>query len=256
MLLVVAMSSALLLPLQPAPQFRRDVPQCAPRARVLCQEETLPEGAQQAIPPEQLADAWRRDEQAKGLADDLKGCSIYLIGCGERKLAIGRILAKRLRSYRFYDVPSLMCSTYRSMPSADDVETVGQLCAAEGVDDVAQLSRLVMDQVQSCARSVVSVWEGAVARADFAVMQQGIVVNLVEAMDAARSGVSAEQLEAWAVAHAVADLSLEVKEGVPFDDVVLKLVAEMRTFIEKNPAKTSEWKARADATLAANPPSE
>ena len=49
-----------------------------------CDANAMPDAAAEAIPAGQLADAWQRDEKAKGLVDALKGCSIYVVGLGGR----------------------------------------------------------------------------------------------------------------------------------------------------------------------------
>ena len=53
--------------------------------------------------------------QAKQLTEKLEGCSLYIVGFGPRRAAIGRLLSRRLARYRFYDVEELMCSTYAQL---------------------------------------------------------------------------------------------------------------------------------------------
>eukprot|EP00965_Chrysotila_dentata_P262453 6214570-Pleurochrysis_carterae.AAC.3 len=162
--------------------------------------------------------------QAKELGEMLKGCSLYVIGNGAKKSAVGSILAKRLSKYRFYDVPALVCSTYTAVSECDStcsargirgvrrwwltraarlrgafrpddaggktVASMGKMCEAEPLDDVAKLNSAVMSQVQAYARSVITVWEGAVETSDFAIMQQGLVINLDEAPNVRPSRLS------------------------------------------------------------------
>mmetsp|Transcript_42460 Transcript_42460/g.93068 ORF Transcript_42460/g.93068 Transcript_42460/m.93068 type:complete len:276 (-) Transcript_42460:303-1130(-) len=218
----------------------------------MCADEgpQIPESAFESIPPGQLADAWRREEKAKELGVMLKGCSLYVIGNGAKKSAVGSILAKRLSKYRFYDVPALVCSTYTAVSGGKTVASMGKMCEAEPLDDVAKLNSAVMSQVQAYARSVITVWEGAVETSDFAIMQQGLVINLDEAPNSALSGVSEEQLASWRERHRQADVTLEVKEGVATDDVVFELIEELIEFIQRNPSKNRAWKAKADEALA------
>lgn len=116
--------------------------------------------------------------QASELGDVLKGCSLYLIGFGPKRTTIGRVLAKRLGRYRAYDVSSLMCSTYKALSGGSDDVTLQQLLAKEPLADVEQLAYAILREVQPFSRTIVVGWEGAVAPADFAIMQQGIVVHL------------------------------------------------------------------------------
>ena len=120
-----------------------------------------------------------RRAQAKELGEALKGCSLYLVGAGARKTAIGRVLARRLPRYRFYDLSSLMCSTYQTLSKATDKVSLKQLLAAEPLSDVEELSSALLQEVQQYTRSVHVVWDGSISTANFMVMQQGIVVNVV-----------------------------------------------------------------------------
>lgn len=108
----------------------------------------------------------------------LKGCSLYLMGLGVRKNAIGRVLARRLPRYRYYDLPELMCSTYTAMQGATETVGTKQLLHTEPLADVEELSSAILREVQQFSRSVHVVWDGAVSTANFMVMQQGIVVHL------------------------------------------------------------------------------
>ena len=154
----------------------------AGRARPLrCEEaSSLPEEAAKKIPPEMLAAAWEREEEAKELSALLKGCQVYLVGLSTRKNAVGRALARRLQTYRLLDAPALMLSTYKALQGGEAAEqlTMESLMASEPVEDVQQLSAAVMREVQQYKRSVIVTWDGAVEPMDFMVMQQGIVANL------------------------------------------------------------------------------
>lgn len=116
----------------------------------------MPDAALEAVPPGQLADAWQRDEKAKQLVEVLKGCSIYLVGLGGRKSAVGRVLSRRLR-YRCYDISTIMCSTYAALGEGGDL-SLSQLVAKEPLADVEQLSGAVLTQVQQFTRSVFVAW--------------------------------------------------------------------------------------------------
>ena len=141
-------------------------------ATLRCQEGVLPDAASEAIPPERLAEAWRRDEKAGELREMLKGCSLYVVGLGPRKAAIGRVLARRLGNYRFYDIGALMTSTYKSISGSEEEVSLSQLVGSEPLTDVEQLSRAILGEVQQYSRAVVSAWDGAVDSSDYMVMQQ------------------------------------------------------------------------------------
>lgn len=211
----------------------------------------MPAGAD----PSQLADAWRRDEKAKDLAEMLKGCSIYVVGAGGRKTAVARVLARRL-CYRCYDISNLMCTTYSAL--SGDSETpvsLPQLLAKEPLADVEQLASAVLSEVQQFTRSVFVTWDGAVDMSAFAVMQQGLVVHLdFEATvddDVALPADDAEEtLERWREGHAKADLTITIAQGTAADDAAYQMVNGLVDYIAANPAKNVDWKAEADAKLA------
>lgn len=227
--------------------MRVGAPRGAPAIAVRMAEQ-IPESAMEAIPPKQMADAWRRDERAKELEQTLRGCSLYLVGFSSAKLtAIGRILTRRLPRYRYYDLNDILASTYKAISKADEQPSLPQLYSAEPMDDVNQLGSAVMGQVQQYTRAVVSVWEGAVSQMDYAVMQQGIVVHL-EA-DPEERPLASETIEAWRAGHAQADVTVKLEDDVPADDIVLDVVNALLDFIKANPAKSDEWKRKADESL-------
>lgn len=222
---------------------------CWRHAPARCQEETLPEAAAAAIPPEQLADAWVREDKARELAETLKGCSIYILGFGSRKSAVGRILARRLKTYRHYDVTALVCSTYKAITQSEDDVSLEALYAAEPLSDIEMLSQSVVQQVQQNMRSIFTVWEGSVSASDFMVMQQGIVVHL-EGDESPWAEMPAETKEAFAAGHAKADVTVAVGADAATDDVVFQLVQDVLAFVEANPAKSKGWKEEAERKLA------
>ena len=121
-----------------------------------CNEpEQIPDEAMKQIPPEQLAQAWQRDEKAKELVDLLKGCPLYVVGLSARKNAVGRALARRLGTYRLLDAPALMLSTYKQLSGGDESLSMQQLMTSEPLEDVRQLSTAVMREMQQYTRSVV-----------------------------------------------------------------------------------------------------
>jgi len=236
-----------------SPQLRLAAPRCLP---FLCQEQAIPESVTENIPPGQLADAWRRDEKAKELNEALKGCSLYLVGTGVRKNAIGRVLARRLTQYRFYELPSLMCSTYQTLSKSSDKVSLQQLLTAEPLADVEALASALLQEVQQYTRCVHVVWDGAVSTANFMVMQQGIVVNVATQTSSdetlALPSVEPEAtLETWLERHKKADVTVELKDGVAADDAAYELIEAVLAFIAKNPAKSKEWKLEADNKMTA-----
>ena len=217
--------------------------------------DSMPDAAKDAVPASELAEAWRRDEKATELVEMLKGCSVYVIGLGARKSAVGRVLSRRLK-YRSYDVSNLMCSTYAALQGSKEVLSLPQLVAKEPLQDVEQLSNAVLREVQQFTRSVFVAWDGGVDTASFAVMQQGLIVNLqFEATvddDVAlpeKDGEAAK--EAWVEGHGKADIAVKVPSGSAADDASNLVVDALIAYIKANPAKSSEWKAEADAKLAA-----
>lgn len=224
---------------------------CAPHC------EQLPEAAADAIPPNKLAGAWKRDEQARELDGVLKGCSLYLVGLGPRKAAIGKVLARRLAQYRVYDVSTILLSTVRSLNDGQAI-SMEKLLESEPLDDVKTLADAVLREIQQYTRAVFVTWDGSVERSDFMVMQQGIVVHLDfegagEQALTLKNGDGAETLAAWQAGHRVADVQVPLAEGLAADDAVEEVMGALLKFIEKNPAKSAEWKAEADEKLAANP---
>ena len=115
----------------------------------------IPESVAKQIPPEKLAAAWKREEQAKELSNLLKGCQVYLVGLSARKNAVGRALSRRLQNYRLLDAPALMLSTYKAISGGESTVSLEQLMAAEPVADVQQLSSAVMREVQQYTRSII-----------------------------------------------------------------------------------------------------
>lgn len=215
--------------------------------------DTLPPEAFESVPPEKLGDAWMRDEKAKELAEVLKGCSLYLVGFGQRKTAVGRLLSRRLPRYRFYDVSSLVCNTYSAMAKLEPMG-MAQLLSSEPLADVEQLAQAVLREVQQFSRSVFVAWDGAIKKEDYMVMQQGIVVNLVfeelEDDEVALPSEDAEATrEAWLEGHNKADVTVTLGRGLAADDAAYEVVTALLNFIEANPAKSKEWKQKADEAL-------
>lgn len=215
----------------------------------------MPESVSENIPPGQLADAWRRDEIAKELEAALQGCSLYIIGTGARKSAIGRVLARRLGRYRYYDLSSLMCSTYQSLSKAADKVSLQQLLTAEPLSDVEELASALLQEVQQYTRCVHVVWDGAISTTNFMVMQQGIVVNLVNEAGSddtvALPAIEPEAaLERWLAGHEKADVTVTLTEGLAADDATFELMKTVLAYIKANPAKSKSWKESADSKLA------
>lgn len=229
------------------------VPAPAPRCAVQCCD-TIPDSLSEQIPPEKLSEAWLRDDKAKELGETLKGCSLYLVGFGARKTAVARLLSRRLPRYRLYDVGTIMCSTYAAMGGDGGAVSLKDLMAKEPLADVEQLSQAVLREVQQFARSVFVAWDGAITTADYMVMQQGIVVHLdFDAFEEDEVALPAEDAEAtreaWAAGHAKADVTVKLEKGLAADDAAYQVVDALLSFIEANPAKSKEWKEKADEAL-------
>ena len=183
----------------------------------------------EAIPPGQLADAWQREEKAKQLSEELKGCSLYVVGLGPRKTAVGRVLARRLARYRCYDVSTLMTSTYQQLAGQEEGAepiTLAKLLTSEPLEDVEQLASAVLMQVQAFSRSVFVTWDGAVSTADYAVMQQGLVVHLKQE-DPEGTALPAEgaeeALEKWQAGHKKADVTVRIEDTDAADDAAFQV---------------------------------
>ena len=58
--------------------------------------------------------------------------------------------------------------------------------------------------------------------------------------------------EAWLEGHSKADLTVTLKEGLAADDAAYEVVEALLGFIAANPAKSKEWKAKADEALEGN----
>ena len=89
-----------------------------------------------------------------------------------------------------------------------------------------ELAAAVLQQVQPFTRSVFVTWDGAVADRDFAVMQQGMVVQLVtEASDAVAlpTDESEATLERWREGHEKADIRVEIDSDMAADDAAFKV---------------------------------
>ena len=228
-------------------------PPARPRARRAVCEETLPDAASEAIPPAKMAEAWRRDEASTELRETLKGCSLYVTGLGARKNAVGRALARRL-DYRYYDVPALMCSTYKTLSGSAESQSLQTLVGAEPLADVQELSTCVMREVQALVKSVIVVWDGAVAPNDFMMMQQGIVTCVespeAETEVALPADGGDDALASWRTGHAQADVTIALEEGMLPDDAAALLIKDLLAHIAKNPAMSKGWKAEADRKLA------
>jgi hypothetical protein len=212
--------------------------------------ETLPEAAAENIPPEKLAGAWQREEKGKALAETLQGCSLYVVGSGARKTAVARLLSRRLPRYSFYDISALMRSTYAAM-SKEEVAGLPDLLSKESLENVEQLGSAVLNEVQQLARSVFVAWDGGVSQSDFMVMQQGIVVHLDfgdEAVALPEEG-GEKALATWREGYAKADVSVSLKDDTPADDAAFEVVEALQSFIDANPAKSVQWKAKADEAL-------
>jgi len=149
-----------------------------------------------------------------------------------------------------------MTSTYQQLAGQEEGAepiTLAKLLTSEPLEDVEQLASAVLMQVQAFSRSVFVTWDGAVSTADYAVMQQGLVVHLKQE-DPEGTALPAEgaeeALEKWQAGHKKADVTVRIEDTDAADDAAFQIVDALLEFIEANPAKSKEWKAQADAKLA------
>ena len=200
-----------------------------PRRRALVrlsESQAIPPEAVDKIPPGQLADAWGRDEKAKELSEKLKGCSLWIVGLGPKKTAVGRVLARRLTRYRCYDINALMISTYQQLSAGAEPVTLAKLVASEPLGNVEQLAAAIMQQVQAYSRSVFITWDGAISTRDYSIMQQGLVVHLEQESPenvALPADGADDALNRWKDGHRMADVTVSIAPTDAADDVVLKV---------------------------------
>ena len=55
--------------------------------------------------------------------------------------------------------------------------------------------------------------------------------------------------EAWLEGHSKADVTVTLGRGLAADDAAYEVVTAVLNFIEANPAKSKEWKEKADEAL-------
>ena len=211
-----------------------------PRRRALARlsdSQAFPPEAVDNIPPGQLADAWGRDEKAKELSEKLKGCSLWIVGLGPKKTAVGRVLARRLTRYRCYDINALMISTYQQLSAGAEPVTLAKLVASEPLGNVEQLAAAIVQQVQAYSRSVFITWDGAISTRDYSIMQQGLVVHLEQEAPenvALPADGADDVLDRWKDGHRMADVTVSIAPTDAADDAVMK--------VGKMPATPYSWR--------------
>ena len=211
-----------------------------PRRRALVrlsESQAIPPEAVDKIPPGQLADAWGRDEKAKELSEKLKGCSLWIVGLGPKKTAVGRVLARRLTRYRCYDINALMISTYQQLSAGAEPVTLAKLVASEPLGNVEQLAAAIVQQVQAYSRSVFITWDGAISTRDYSIMQQGLVVHLEQEAPenvALPADGADDALDRWKDGHRMADVTVSIAPTDAADDAVMK--------VGKMPATPYSWR--------------
>merc|ERR1712014_236116 len=119
-----------------------------------------------------------------------------------------------------------------------------------GLEDINELGKAIMRQVEANIRSVIIPWDGNIDRQAIMTMQQGIVIHVDEPANPLWSDVPAETIESWQSGYkSAADVSVSI-DGLEGDDAACKVIYETLDVIRKNPPQSVEWKAKADAELA------
>ena len=197
-------------------------------------------------------------DPARLLSPRLKGCNVYLVGmmgCG--KSAVGDALARRMSTYNFLDMDSILeRAAGMSIP---------QIFETEGEDSFREAEAQVLDSVHAHIRCVISTGGGVVLRnMNWSKLQTGIVVYLkvdpevimkrIEGTD--RPLLQTENpletlktlMKERKEKYEQADVSVEVKEDMDVGGVADAVIKALHEFIDDNPPayKTAKAKAQAD----------
>lgn len=214
--------------------------------------------------PELLNSATEGDDEslkvdpARLLSPRLQGCSIYVIGMmGSGKSAVGDALARRMGTYNFLDTDAILeRATGMSIP---------QIFEEEGEPAFREAEAQVLDSVHAHIRCVISTGGGIVTRnQNWSKLQTGLVVYLkvdpetimkrIEGTDRPLLQTpnpleTLKQLtEERKEKYEMADVVVEVTEGMNVEATADKCVRALHDFIDDNPPawKTAKAKAQAD----------
>jgi shikimate kinase len=176
---------------------------------------------------------------------------------GSGKSAIGDALARRMATYNFLDMDSIIeRAAGMSIPD---------IFSTEGEDSFRDAECAVLDSIHAHIRCVISTGGGVVIRNNnWAKLQTGIVVYLkvepevimkrIEGTDRPLLqtedpfGALKKILEDRREKYEQADVHVEIGEGVDVAMAAEKVVKALHEFIDENPPayKTAKAKARAD----------
>ncbi|KAL3788620.1 hypothetical protein ACHAWO_011836 [Cyclotella atomus] len=197
-------------------------------------------------------------DAARLLSPRLKGCNIYLIGLmGSGKSAIGDTLARRMATYNFLDMDSILeRAAGMSIPS---------IFETEGEEAFRHAEATVLDSVHAHIRCVISTGGGVVLRnQNWSKLQTGIVVYLkcspeviiqrIEGTDRPLLQTSnpLETLkniyEERREKYEQADVTVEIGKEMDVSKACEEVVKAVHEFIDENPPayKTAKMKAQAD----------
>lgn len=125
----------------------------------------------------------------KVLDDDLKGCSIYLVGMmGSGKSTVGKLLAGTLK-YKFFDVDTMIEMTHDGKKVSDIFKEFGQ-------DYFRGCESQVLQQLAPYKSLIIATGGGAVLKPmNWSYMQQGVVVWLQGPPDLLARRVTKDGLE-------------------------------------------------------------
>lgn len=197
-------------------------------------------------------------DPARLLSPRLKGCNIYLVGmmgCG--KSAVGDILARRMATYNFLDMDSIIeRAAGMSIP---------QIFESEGEDSFRDAEAQVLDTIHAHIRCVISTGGGVVLRnMNWSKLQTGIVVYLktepevimkrIEGTD--RPLLQTENpmetlktlMKERSDKYEQADVHVEIDGDMDVSGAADAIIRALHDFIDENPPayKTAKAKAQAD----------
>lgn len=179
------------------------------------------------LPPSLLADAWTKQDIVKDLVDRLKGCSIVIVGHRRAAQSSGALaLARRLKDkrYRYLDLYDIVTQCAGGKSPAEVKE-------AEGEEGLRALETAILSEAKAWPRCVLFAANAGSTPANWAHMQQAIVVCIE-----AKPGPKSDDL--W----------------VEQADVTVQVSAEVRARHASTPARTGSEGPQKRARPALRPP--